>query len=82
MITKKQNEVLKAIDDFIVDNKYSPTVRELATALNKRSTSTIQGHLDRLQTKGYVAKNENMPRTLHIIRYPEEWFHEDNSKTY
>ncbi|MCB2288701.1 hypothetical protein LGK97_02845 [Clostridium sp. CS001] len=31
MITKKQKQVIKVINDFIIDNKYSPSVRELAS---------------------------------------------------
>jgi repressor LexA len=71
MITKKQKQVLKAINDFIVNNNYSPSVRELATALNLKSTSTMQGYLDRLQANGYIERNKNMPRTLHVLKYQE-----------
>jgi SOS-response transcriptional repressor LexA len=71
MITKKQKQVLKAINDFIVNNNYSPSVRELASVLNLKSTSTIQGYLDRLQANGYIERNKNMPRTLHILKYQE-----------
>lgn len=71
MITKKQKQVLMAISDFIISNKYSPSVRELALILNLKSTSTVQQHLDKLQTKGYIEKNENMPRTLHILNQEE-----------
>ena len=42
MITKKQKLVLIAISDFIINNKYSPSVRELALILNLKSTSTVQ----------------------------------------
>ena len=72
MITKKQKQVLKAINDFIVNNNYSPSVRELSSALNLKSTSTIQGHLDRLQANGYIERNKNMPRTLHILKFQED----------
>ena len=72
MITKKQKQVLKAINDFIICNKYSPSVSELALVLNLKSTSTVQGYLTKLQSMGYIAKNENMARTLHILKYPEE----------
>ena len=72
MITKRQKQVLKAINDFITNNNYSPSVRELATALNLKSTSTMQGYLDRLQANGYIEKNKNMPRTLRILNYQED----------
>jgi len=72
MITIKQKEVLKAISNFIVINKYSPSVRDLALILNLKSTSTVQGHLDRLQAAGYITKGEAMPRTLRVLRNSEE----------
>lgn len=72
MITNKQKEVLKAINDFIISNKYSPSVRELASILNLKSTSTVQRYLNKLQAKGYIEKNEHMPRTLHILNYQED----------
>jgi SOS-response transcriptional repressor LexA len=72
MITKRQKQVLKAINDFIVNNNYSPSVRELASVLSLKSTSTMQGHLDRLQANGYIEKNKNMPRTLRILNYQED----------
>ena len=72
MITKRQKQVLKAINDFIVNNNYSPSVKELASALNLKSTSTMQGYLDRLQANGYIEKNKNMPRTLRILNYQED----------
>lgn len=72
MITTKQKHVLKAINDFIINNKYSPSVRELASVLNIKATATIQGYLNRLQAKGYIEKNDNMPRTLHILNYQED----------
>lgn len=72
MISEKQKQVLSAINNFIISNKYSPSVRDLALILNLKSTSTVQGHLNRLQEKGYITKNDLMPRTLHILKYPEE----------
>jgi repressor LexA len=71
MITKRQKQVLKAINDFIINNNYSPSVRELASVLNIKSTVTIQGHLDKLQEKGYIERNKNMSRTLHNLKYKE-----------
>ena len=67
MITEKQEQVLRAISNFIIKNKYSPTVRELALMLNLKSTSTVQGYLDRLQTKGYIARDKSKVRTIHIL---------------
>ena len=72
MITKRQKQVLKAINDFIIDNKYSPSVRELASILNLKSSSSVQRYLVKLQEKGYIERNEKMSRTLHILKYQED----------
>jgi len=72
MITTKQKHVLKAINDFIICNKYSPSVRELASVLNLKSTSTVQRCLDRLQAEGYIEKTINMSRTIHILKNYQE----------
>ena len=70
-ITKKQKQVLKAINDFIINKKYSPSIRELGAILNLKSTSTVQVHLNRLQAKGYIEKTDNKSRTLHVLNYKE-----------
>lgn len=44
----------------------TPTVRELATLLCLRSTSTVQGYIDRLVNNGYLEREKDYPRTLRV----------------
>ena len=46
---------------------YPPTVREMCTALNIKSTSTTHKDLENLERKGYIKKDPAKPRALMII---------------
>ena len=52
-LTRKQRRVLDLIRDFVDENGYSPSVRELGELLGL-APATVQQHLDALQTKGYI----------------------------
>ncbi len=47
MVSKKQEEILNYIDKNIELKGYSPTVREICKAVNLKSTSTVQYHLNK-----------------------------------
>jgi SOS-response transcriptional repressor LexA len=70
-LTKRQIEVLKAIDNYIQENHYAPAYRELGKIIGVRSSSTISDFLHKLKDKGYVDWEEGQPRTLHIIEKKE-----------
>ena len=57
MITEKkdkQSEIYNFIKDQIQLKGYPPSVREICEAVGLKSTSTVHGHLERLEKKGYV----------------------------
>ncbi|GHU63808.1 LexA repressor [Clostridia bacterium] len=43
---------------------YPPTVREICTALDIKSTSTVHKEIARLETKGYIKKDPAKPRAI------------------
>ena len=65
--TKKQQELLQYIDDFIKEQGYGPSYREVMRALGYKSVSTVAIHIDQLIAKGYVEKKDNSARSLHIV---------------
>ena len=67
VLTQRQNDTLKAIKNFMAENGYPPTVRELASILNLSSPATIQAHLDMLEKKGYIKRRGNMNRTIELL---------------
>ena len=71
-LTIKQEKVLKQLKKYIAKNGYPPTVRELCTLTNLKSTATIHVHLDQLAAKGYIRKDKDRNRTIEIL-VPNEY---------
>lgn len=53
-LTKKQKEVLCAIESFIKENGYTPSYREIAEVLGLASPSTVHQHVQALCEKGVI----------------------------
>lgn len=65
---KKQLEILQYIYDTVEKRRIPPTVREICSAVGLSSTSTVHGHLARLERKGWLVKDATKPRALEITR--------------
>lgn len=59
-------KVLAYITEYSLHHRFGPTVREIAQAVGLRSTSTVQGHLLRLERDGYIERLNGKPRTLRL----------------
>lgn len=62
----KQLEILRYIYDTVDHRGFPPTVREICSAVGLSSTSTVHGHLSRLEHKGLLIKDATKPRALEI----------------
>jgi SOS-response transcriptional repressor LexA len=67
-LTKRQNEVLMAIVQYIEKHQYPPTIKEIGEMLNISSTSTVFAHLEKLRQAGCVTWEFGKSRTLKILR--------------
>lgn len=65
-VSSKQLEVLQYIYDTVSDRGYPPTVREIGAAVNLSSTSTVHGHLSRLEKKGLLDRDPTKPRAIEV----------------
>jgi len=65
--TKKQQELLQFVDDFIREHGYGPSYREIMNGLGYKSVSTVATHIDGLISKGYLHHRDNSPRSLEVI---------------
>jgi repressor LexA len=63
---EKQREVYEFLKKFTEDKGYPPSVREICEAVSLRSTSTVHGHLKRLEKKGLIKRDPTKPRALEI----------------
>ncbi|WP_281829070.1 MULTISPECIES: transcriptional repressor LexA [Lactobacillus] len=68
----KQLEILQYIYDTVEDRGFPPTVREICSAVNLSSTSTVHGHLSRLERKGLLIKDATKPRAIEITKKGRE----------
>jgi repressor LexA len=69
--TKKQRAILEFIDQFIAENDLSPTYREIMTALNYQSVSTVAEHIENMVAKGLLNKSDFQPRTVSAANRPK-----------
>lgn len=68
----KQLEILRYIYDTVAERGFPPTVREIGAAVHLSSTSTVHGHLSRLERKGLILKDATKPRAIEVTRKGEE----------
>lgn len=62
----KQKEVYEFLKKFTENKGYPPSVREICEAVALKSTSTVHGHLKRLEKKGLIKRDPTKPRALEI----------------
>jgi SOS-response transcriptional repressor LexA len=63
----RQQRILEFIAQHIEKNEYPPTVREIGEAVQLKSSSTVMGHLERLQKKGLISWEPHSPRTIRLL---------------
>ena len=70
-----QDRILAYIQSEIRERGYAPSVREIGEAVGLRSTSTVHGHLMRLEKKGLLRRDAMKPRAMGLS--PEYFSSED-----
>ncbi|MBD7915339.1 transcriptional repressor LexA [Clostridium sp. Sa3CUN1] len=66
-VKDKQLEIYEFLKIYTENKGYPPSVREICEAVNLRSTSTVHGHLKKLESKGLIKRDPTKPRALEII---------------
>ena len=64
--TKKQQELLQFIKEFLGEHEYAPSYREIMVALGYKSVSTVAIHVDGLIAKGFLVKKEKSARSIRV----------------
>ena len=58
MRTKQREEdLLKYIKQFMVENGYTPTIRQMGYGMRLRSTATVKTYFDRLVSRGDIVQH-------------------------
>ena len=64
-ITRSQAEVFDYIKNYIIDNHFPPTVREIGTHVSI-SGKAAYDHIKALQKKGFITSGNNRSRSIEI----------------
>lgn len=60
----KREEILAFLNEFIADNGYAPSIREIMGAVGLKSTASVQYHLEALNRYGYINMEGNKKRAI------------------
>lgn len=66
-ISKRQQQILDFIKDEVRVKGYPPSVREIGEAVGLASSSTVHGHLARLEKKGLIRRDPTKPRAIEVL---------------
>ncbi|WP_377889153.1 transcriptional repressor LexA [Alkalihalobacillus sp. R86527] len=70
-LSKRQQDILDFIKVEVKQKGYPPSVREIGEAVGLASSSTVHGHLARLEKKGYIRRDPTKPRAIEVLGLEE-----------
>ena len=65
-LTGMQRKIYLYLKDYVEIHNYAPSVRDICTAVGLTSTSTVHGHLTRLEQKGFIKRGTGKSRAIEI----------------
>lgn len=71
-LTTRQKEILDFIKLTVTNQGYPPSVREIGNAVGLQSSSTVHGHLNNLEEKGYIRRDRTKPRAIEVVSLEDE----------
>ena len=66
-LTKRQNEILNYLKEYIVSHGYPPTIREIGNSMGISSPATVHAHLNNLEKKGFIKKEDSKNRAIELL---------------
>jgi repressor LexA len=66
MLSKRQSEIYDFVLNYVDEQGYPPTVREIGEAVGLASPSTVHAHLANLERAGYLRRDPTKPRALEV----------------
>jgi repressor LexA len=66
-ISERRRKILEFIKDEVNAKGYPPSVREIGEAVGLKSSSTVHGHLIRLEELGYIRRDPSKPRAIEVL---------------
>ena len=72
MLTAKQHELIRFIQQRLEETGISPSFEEMKEALDLKSKSGVHRLISALEERGFLRRLPNRARALEVIRQPED----------
>jgi repressor LexA len=69
-LSDRQMAILDYIDQFLSENDYPPTIRDIQNALGISSTSVVDYNLNVLEQRNHIRRNRNISRGIEVSHRP------------
>lgn len=66
-LSNRQQAILDFIRQEVRSKGYPPSVREIGDAVGLASSSTVHGHLSRLEKNGHIRRDPTKPRAIELL---------------
>ena len=66
-LSERQQSILDYIAQFLDDNDYPPTIRDIQHELQISSTSVVDYNLKVLEERGHIRRNRNISRGIEVV---------------
>lgn len=66
-LSERQQSILDFIAQFLDDNDYPPTIRDIQHELGISSTSVVDYNLKVLEDRGHIRRNRNISRGIEVV---------------
>lgn len=63
-LSEKQRQIMDCIAKSIDEHGYPPSVREICSAVRLKSPSTVQRHLNILESRGFIRRESGSSRSI------------------
>ncbi len=66
VLPERQQRILVAIRDWVVEHGYSPSTREIGEAVGLKSSSSVSRHLSALEDRGFLKRGSSVTRPMDV----------------
>ena len=71
-LSVKQKRILEFISEFMIENPFPPTIRDIARNCDISSTSVVDYNLRKLEREGYISRTADVSRGIRLIKNPDK----------
>ena len=65
----RRKQILAFIIQYMTDNGFAPSNREIGDGVGLKSTSSIKNYLDKLEKDGKIKTKPGQPRAISVVGY-------------